>query len=124
METFSMSSKEVPRAGLLRAALAGRLTNAQGARALRLSVRQFRRLKRRYQWPALPAPSRRLPAEGLFEELPDRLAGVDGALDDRATDAHDQVRDARAEFTVPDRPGTFGHLAGCFVHLRLVGGRG
>ena len=33
METFSMSSKEVPRAGLLKAALAGRLTNAQGARA-------------------------------------------------------------------------------------------
>src|SRR5258705_8841659 len=49
METFSMSSKEVPRAGLLRAALAGRLTNAQGARALRLSVRQFRRLKRRFR---------------------------------------------------------------------------
>jgi hypothetical protein len=49
METFSMSSKEVPRAGLLKAALAGRLTNAQGARALRLSVRQFRRLKRRFR---------------------------------------------------------------------------
>jgi len=47
METFSMSSKEVPRAGSLKAALAGRLTNAQGAGALRLSVRQFRRLKRR-----------------------------------------------------------------------------
>ena len=44
-----MSSKEVPRAGLLKAALAGRLTNAQGARALRLSVRQFRRLKRRFR---------------------------------------------------------------------------
>jgi hypothetical protein len=49
METFSMSSKEVLRAGLLKAALAGRLTNAQGARALRLSVRQFRRLKRRFR---------------------------------------------------------------------------
>ena len=44
-----MSSKEVPRAGLLKAALAGRITNAQGARALRLSVRQFRRLKRRFR---------------------------------------------------------------------------
>jgi hypothetical protein len=32
----------VPRAGLLKAAVAGRITNAQGARALRLSVRQFR----------------------------------------------------------------------------------
>jgi hypothetical protein len=47
METFSMSSKEVPRVGLLKAAVAGRITNAQGAWALRLSVRQFRRLKRR-----------------------------------------------------------------------------
>jgi hypothetical protein len=49
METFSLSRKEVPRAGLLKAALAGRITNAQGARALRLSVRQFRRLKRRFR---------------------------------------------------------------------------
>ncbi len=47
METFSMSRKEVPRAGLLKAALAGRITNAQGARAL--SVRQFRRLKKRFR---------------------------------------------------------------------------
>src|SRR4030095_12054274 len=47
METFSMSRKEVPRAGLLKAALAGRITNAQGARALRVSARQFRRLKKR-----------------------------------------------------------------------------
>ena len=44
-----MSRKEVPRAGLLKAALAGRITNAQGARALRLSVRQFRRLKKRFR---------------------------------------------------------------------------
>jgi len=44
-----MSRKEVPRAGLLKAALAGRLTNAQGGRALGLSVRQFRRLKRRFR---------------------------------------------------------------------------
>src|SRR5437899_9935069 len=49
METFSMSRKEVPRAGLLKAALVGRITNAQGARALGLSVRQFRRLKRRFR---------------------------------------------------------------------------
>ena len=44
-----MSRKEVPRAGLLKAALVGRLTNTQGARALGLSVRQFRRLKRRFR---------------------------------------------------------------------------
>src|SRR5438128_3559687 len=49
METFMLGRKEVPRAGLLKAALAGRITNAQGARALRLSVRQFRRLKKRFR---------------------------------------------------------------------------
>ena len=47
METFTMSRKEVPRAGLVKAALAGTITNAKGARALRVSVPQFRRLKQR-----------------------------------------------------------------------------
>ena len=41
-----MSRKEVPRPGLLRHCLAGRLTNAAAAAALRLSVRQVQRLKR------------------------------------------------------------------------------
>jgi hypothetical protein len=49
METFTMSRKEVPRAGLLKAALTGKITNAEGARALGLSVRQFRRLKTRWR---------------------------------------------------------------------------
>jgi len=47
-ETFTMSRKEVPRAGLLKAALAGKISNAQGAHALHLSVRQFQRLKVRF----------------------------------------------------------------------------
>ena len=42
-----MSRKEVPRAGLVKAALAGKITNREGAQALRLSVRQFQRLKGR-----------------------------------------------------------------------------
>ena len=42
-----MSRKEVPRAGLVKAALAGGITNAQGALALHLTVRQFQRLKAR-----------------------------------------------------------------------------
>jgi transposase len=46
METFTMSRKEVPRAGLVKAALARQITNAEGARAVHLSVRQFQRLKR------------------------------------------------------------------------------
>src|SRR5882762_664168 len=49
METFTMSRKEVPRAGLIKAALAGKITNQEGARALRLSVRQFTRLKARFR---------------------------------------------------------------------------
>src|SRR6266704_3432853 len=47
-ETFTMSRKEVPRAGLLKAALAGKISNTQGAQALHLSVRQFQRLKVRF----------------------------------------------------------------------------
>src|SRR5215216_3667832 len=49
METFTMSRKEAPRPGLLKAALAGRITNEEGARALGLSVRQFQRLKGRFR---------------------------------------------------------------------------
>jgi transposase len=48
-ETITMSRKEAPRAGLVKAALAGRITNAQGAQALGVSLRQFRRLKARYR---------------------------------------------------------------------------
>jgi transposase len=49
METFTMSRKEVPRAGLLKTLLSGKATNAQGAAALRLSIRQVQRLKVRFQ---------------------------------------------------------------------------
>ena len=42
-----MSRKEVPRTGLVQAALTGRITNREGARALHLSIRQFQRLKGR-----------------------------------------------------------------------------
>jgi hypothetical protein len=72
METFTMSRKEVPRAGLIKAALAGRITNAQGAAALGLTIRQFQRLKTRFKAAgaqglvhrarAQPSP-RRLPPE-------------------------------------------------------------
>ena len=44
-----MSSKEAPRPGLLKAVLKGKLTNREVARALKLSVRQVRRLCRRYE---------------------------------------------------------------------------
>jgi hypothetical protein len=47
-ETLTMSRKEVPRAGLLTAAFAGRISNAQGALTLHLSVWQFQRVKERF----------------------------------------------------------------------------
>jgi len=43
-----MSRKEVPRAGLLKAALAWKISNAQGAQALNMSIRQFQRCKVRF----------------------------------------------------------------------------
>jgi transposase len=49
MGHLTMSQKEVPRAGLVRAAHGGKITNAEGAAALGISVRQFRRLKRAYE---------------------------------------------------------------------------
>src|SRR5438034_1500291 len=55
METFTMSRKELPRAGLVKAALAGRITNRQAATALHLSVRQVQRLKRRLETGGAPA---------------------------------------------------------------------
>src|SRR2546427_9840367 len=49
METFTLSRKELHRPGLLKALCGGRLTNAQVAAALRITVRQVRRLKRRFE---------------------------------------------------------------------------
>ena len=43
-----MRRKEVPRAGLLKAARAGKITNAEGARAMHVSLRQFYRVKVRF----------------------------------------------------------------------------
>jgi len=44
-----MSRKELPRAGLLAAAVAGRISNREGAAALRVTPRQFQRLKQRFR---------------------------------------------------------------------------
>src|SRR5256712_4068222 len=49
METFTLSRKELHRPGLLKALCGGRLTNAQVAAPLRITVRQVRRLKRRFE---------------------------------------------------------------------------
>lgn len=49
METFTLSRKEVHRPGLLKALCAGRVTTRQVANALGLSLRQTRRLRRRFE---------------------------------------------------------------------------
>jgi transposase len=48
-ETVTMSRKEAPRAGLIRAALAGQITTEEAAGSLGLTGRQVRRLKARYR---------------------------------------------------------------------------
>ena len=65
-----MSRKEVPRAGLVKAALAGRITNQQGATALRLSVRQFQRLRRRFRHGGAPALLHRARGQPSRRRLP------------------------------------------------------
>ena len=73
-----MSRKEVPRAGLLKAAVAGQITNAAAALALHLSVRHVQRLKLRYRGEG---------AAGLRHRLRGRPSGrgVLTALRQRAT---------------------------------------
>src|SRR5882672_10058820 len=48
-ETLTMSRKEAPRAGLLKALVAGRVTGGEVAAALGLTERQVRRLRRRFE---------------------------------------------------------------------------
>jgi transposase len=48
-ETVTMSRKEARRPGLVQLAVSGKITSAEGARPLKLSPRQFRRLKARYR---------------------------------------------------------------------------
>src|SRR5215468_578312 len=48
-ETLVMSRKEIPRPGILRAVVAGQISNRQAAEALELTIRQVQRLRRRYE---------------------------------------------------------------------------
>src|SRR6266436_5787577 len=90
METFTMSRKEVPRAGLLKTLLAGKATNAQGAAALGLSIRQVQRLKVRFQTDG----ARGLLHRSRGRPAPPRLAGsvraqIDALLQTRYKDFND-----------------------------------
>ena len=71
-ETLTMSRKEVPRTGLLRMVLAGKVTNAQGAAALRVSPRHVQRLKARLQAEGAPGLLHR----GRGRPSPRRLAST------------------------------------------------
>lgn len=68
-----MSRKEVPRAGLVKAALVGRITNHEGARALHLSVRQFQRLKQRVRAGGVQALLHRSRGQPSHRRLPPKL---------------------------------------------------
>lgn len=77
-EGLQVSQKEMPRAGLVKAGLAGQITNRQGAEALDITVRQFRRLKRRYETQGVAGLLHRLrgrPSPRALEiEVRDRVA--------------------------------------------------
>jgi transposase len=76
-ETLTMSRKEVVRPGLLKALVAGQLRNRQVAAALRVSIRQVQRLKRRFRAAGVAGlvhrtrgqPSRRRLAPALRERI-------------------------------------------------------
>ena len=117
-----MSRKELPRAGLVQAAVAGRISNREGAAALHVTPRQFQRLKQRYRAGGAgalrhrgrgqPSP-RRLPAalcrqvQGLLQE---RYAGFnDSHLTEKLRECHglaisrESVRRLRRALGLPAR---------------------
>ena len=87
-----MSRKEAPRAGLVKAALAGQITTRQGAEALGLTARQFRRLKARYRAEGPPGLRHRLrgrPSPRALEvEIRDRVAELMQTLYRDLNDCH------------------------------------
>jgi transposase len=70
MDTLTMSGKEAPRPGILKALCDERLTNREAATALRLTVRQVQRLKARYR----AAGAAGLLHRGRGQPSPQRLA--------------------------------------------------
>jgi hypothetical protein len=85
-----MSRKEVPRPGLLKAALAGTFTNAEGAGALHLSVRQFIRVKHRFRADGAPGLCHRLRGRPSPRRLPADVRGrVAGLLQTTYVDVND-----------------------------------
>ena len=69
---FHDEPKELPRPGLIKTLLTGRITNQQAAAALHESVRQVQRLKRRFEaaGAATHGAPRRPPARPLVRRAP------------------------------------------------------
>ena len=79
-----MSRKELPRPGLVNAALAGRITNREGAAALHMTVRQFQRLKQRARELGVTALRHQGRGRPSHRRLPASVAGrVQALLRDR-----------------------------------------
>src|SRR5256885_12157271 len=123
METFTMSRKELPRAGLVTAAVSGRISNREGAAALHMTPRQFQRLKQRFRETGAVGlrhqtrgrPShRRLPAPVAAKVqalLRDRYAGFnDTHFTEKLREEHglvisrESVRRLRRALGLPARP--------------------
>lgn len=79
-----MSRKELPRPGLVNAALAGRISNREGAVALGITLRQFQRLKQRVREQGVTALRHQGRGRPSPRRLPVALAGqVQALLRDR-----------------------------------------
>jgi transposase len=90
METITMSGKEAPRPGILRAASAGAITNRQAAEALRLTIRHVQRLKVRFRADGL----RGLVHRGRGQPSPRRLADpVRAQIERLMLTGYDRVND-------------------------------
>jgi transposase len=76
-ETVTMSRKEARRPGLLELAVTGKLTTVEGARSLKITPRQFRRLKARYRADGVRGLLHRLRGRpsprGVAAEIRDRV---------------------------------------------------
>src|SRR3989475_75206 len=104
METFTLSRKELHRPGLLKALCGGRLTNAQVAAALRITVRQGRRLKRRFEAGGPRALEDRGPELMLLGAIDDATSEILALQFRPAEDVHGYVTLFRDVFTAHGLP--------------------
>jgi len=75
-----MSRKEVPRPGLIKLAVAGQITNQQGAAGSKLTIRQFQRVKARYRTEGLRGLLHRRRGQPSPRALPSALRARVAAL--------------------------------------------